>query len=305
MKANGTDRLRSYGRHIGRRYRDFPNVIWVEGGDYTPRTDGSPSELDLVNAVANGIGEGDAGAHPHTAHWKSGTSSAEVAGLDRLDLDATYVYAQAHPYVKLLEDSARDLGVRPFFLFESTYENEHKATPVMLRAQMYQPVLAGGTGFIFGNFPVWHFWSPGDPKWHLDDGGFPGGWKTALDTPGARSAGICGRFFESIRWPDLIPDTAHRVMTSGYGTPGSDEYALMALTGDGRLAVAYFTSTLTVTVDLGRMSGVVKARWFDPASGIYSDIPGGPFPSSGNRQFTPPGRNADGSPDFVLLLEAD
>ena len=303
MKANGPDRLRRYGRYVGERYRGFPNVIWVEGGDYTPSAEGTPSELDLVNAVARGIREVDGGAHLHTAHWRPGTSSAEVAGLEWLDLDAVYVYAGAHPCVKALEAFARDDGRRPFFLFESTYENEHRATPEVLRSQMYQPVLSGGTGFVFGNFPVWHFWSPGDPPWHLDDGGFPGGWRTALDTPGAISAEICGRFFAGLPWWDLRPDAAHKLVTAGFGALGSDEYALAASSPDGRIAVVYFTATLTVVVDLSRLSNPVRARWFDPSSGACSEIPGSPFPNSGSRRFTPPSANASGSPDFVLLLE--
>lgn len=303
MKANGPDRLRRYGRQIGERYRGFPNVIWVEGGDYTPSAEGSPSELDLVNAVARGIREGDGGAHLHTAHWRPGTSAAEVAGLEWLDLDSVYVYAQAHPYVKTLEAFARDDGRRPFFLFESTYENEHKASMVVLRSQMYQPVLSGGTGFIFGNFPVWHFWSPGDPAWHLDDGGFPGGWQTALDSPGARSAEICGGFFAGLPWYELRPDVAHKLVTAGFGTFGSDEFALAASTPDGRLGIVYFTATLTVTVDLERLSGPVRARWFDPSSGAFTEVPGSPLPAAGSRSFTPPAWNAGGAPDFVLLFE--
>jgi hypothetical protein len=34
--------------------------------------------MDLVNAVANGIAEGDDGLHYHAAHWSRGTSGADL-----------------------------------------------------------------------------------------------------------------------------------------------------------------------------------------------------------------------------------
>ena len=36
MVANGPERLREYGEYLGRRYRDFDNILWVHGGDYDP-----------------------------------------------------------------------------------------------------------------------------------------------------------------------------------------------------------------------------------------------------------------------------
>src|SRR5262249_14229121 len=161
--------------------KDVPNILWVEGGDHTPSTAGSPSEMDLVNAIANGIKKGDGGAHFHTAHWDSETLGAEVTST-WLDVDSVYTY-QA-PYVKSLDAFSNDDGVRPFFLIESSYENEHGSSPGLLRSQMYEVVLAGGTGSLFGNFPIWAFWKPGDAPWQYDDGNYPGGWTTALDTPG-------------------------------------------------------------------------------------------------------------------------
>jgi hypothetical protein len=68
--------------------------------------------------------------------------------------------------------------------------------------------------------------------------------------------------------------------------------------------VAYFTFLANVTVNMAKMKGATTARWFDPSSGSYTTVPGGPFASSGSRQFAPPGNTADGSTDWVLLLQA-
>jgi len=53
------------------------------------------------------------------------------------------------------------------------------------------------------------------------------------------------------------------------------------------------------------MSGPVTARWYDPAAGTFTDIPGSPFANDDTRQFTTPGDNADGpgNEDWVLVLE--
>ena len=44
MKLNGVEKLRKYGLYLGKRYKDFPNILWVEGGDHTPSKEGHPSE---------------------------------------------------------------------------------------------------------------------------------------------------------------------------------------------------------------------------------------------------------------------
>ena len=90
MFANGVDRLEQYGRFLGARYRDFPNIIWIEGGDLTPSTSGDPSEMDLVNAVANGVAAGGRrSALPRRALGSRNVRS-RPPGLRWLDIDTTY-----------------------------------------------------------------------------------------------------------------------------------------------------------------------------------------------------------------------
>jgi hypothetical protein len=305
MFANGVDRLEAYGRFIGERYRNTPNVIWIEGGDLTPSTSGEPSQMDLVNAVANGIAAGDGGAHYHAAHWGRGTSGADIAGTDWLDIDTTYPRVDEPVYEKMVADSARDEGLRPVFLLEASYENEHNTSTVTLRSQMYQPVLSGGAGFVFGNYPIWDFWDPGDPGWSEDDGAFPEGWPTALGSEGSESSRIAGDFFRSLPWEELRPQVDHSVVTAGGGTFGDDTYALSAASPDRRTVVVYFPQTNAATIDMGALPGPTRARYFDPAAGAFSELDGSPFSNSGLREITPPGPNGDGSGDWLLVLEAN
>lgn len=303
MYANGVDRLGLYGRFFGARYRDYPNIVWIEGGDLTPSTTGDPSQMDLVNAVANGIAAGDGGAHYHAAHWGGGTSGADLPGLTWLDLDTTYATLKSPVYQQVLDDYHRDAGVMPVFLVESSYENENGTSMRRLRSQMYQPMLSGGCGFLFGNFPMWSFWDPGAPDWP-NDGKFPGGWATALGSPGADAARIAGAFFGSLPWQDLHPDTDHAIVTAGFGTYGDEAYALAASTPDRRTVVVYFTGALAATIDMSQVPGPVRARFFDPALGVYSEVNGSTLTNAGSLEIAPPGLNGDGSDDWLLVLEA-
>jgi hypothetical protein len=60
-------------------------------------------------------------------------------------------------------------------------------------------------------------------------------------------------------------------------------------------------------VDLSLLRGPVRARWLDPATGRFLPIAGGHgLAPAGTRRFvTPAGRRADGSDDWLLVLDVD
>jgi len=147
--ANGPGRCREYGRYLGRRYRDFPNILWVMGGDRDPEE--SRAE---VEALAEGIREYDS-QHLFTAHCAPEHSAVEEYPRESwLGLNTTYTYQLVHP--KLLQDYNRK-PVRPFILIESTYEGEHNSTPLQVRRQACWTLLSGATGQVMGNRPIWLF----------------------------------------------------------------------------------------------------------------------------------------------------
>jgi hypothetical protein len=111
--------------------------------------------------------------------------------------------------------------------------------------------------------------------------------------------------FSARPWHSLVPDQTHSVVTSGYGSFGSDGYVTAARTPDGTLAMAYVPSARTITVDLRALSGPVTAHWFDPANGTFAAIGNGPIDNSGELELSTPGVNVDGDDDWVLVLEKD
>jgi Putative collagen-binding domain of a collagenase len=116
--------------------------------------------------------------------------------------------------------------------------------------------------------------------------------------------------FARRRWFDLVPDRAHAVLVSGYGTESQDgkvndsDYATAARTPDGALFIAYLPTQRTVAVDMSKLPGRVRARWYDPTTGAFLPVAGSPFANADTRRFTPPGRNGDGDDDWVLVLTA-
>ena len=155
IKAGGPEKLRAYGRYVGKKFRDLPNIVWMMGGDYTPEK----SDQWTVGALAEAIRAEDPG-HLMTAHHSPGGSAIEAFG-DARWLDINNVYSYDKDLIRpMLEEYARS-PARPFVLLETTYEGEHGSTPDVIRRQAYWAVLSGACGQFFGNNPIWHFDGPG------------------------------------------------------------------------------------------------------------------------------------------------
>ena len=67
--------------------------------------------------------------------------------------------------------------------------------------------------------------------------------------------------------------------------------------------MAYMPSLRPLKIDLSQLSGPINAQWYDPSRGTFSTIKGSPFANSDKHDFIPPGNNADGDGDWVLLFE--
>ena len=75
------------------------------------------------------------------------------------------------------------------------------------------------------------------------------------------------------------------------------------IAADGSLALAYLPKAQTLTIDLSKLNGLVRGRWFDPTDGSSKIIDGSPFENRGTRELTPPPRNSAGDADWALALE--
>jgi Protein of unknown function (DUF4038)/Putative collagen-binding domain of a collagenase len=290
LRKNGTAKAYAYGRYLGRRYRSFRNILWFNGNDFQSWRD--PHDDALVLAVARGIRSVDR-SHLHTVELEYKVSSSLDDGRWRgtIGLDAAYTYAPT--YTEVLQEYQRRAHL-PVFMVEANYEGEHDYTgPITLRRQEYWSLLSGAAGQFYGNQFTWQMAHE---------------WQQHLDTVGSRQMTYVTNLFVRRRWWRLVPDANHRLVVDGYGeakdccTVDESDYVTAARTRGGRLAIAYLPAGQTITVDLSRMAGRVRARWYDPTSGRFVGVAGSPFHSSGQRSFAPPGANAEGENDWVLVL---
>jgi hypothetical protein len=281
MLTSGTTKLTTYGTYVGKRYAKYPNVIWVDGGDF------NPPNRTVVTAVEAAIKAADP-SHMHTAHCNRGTSSMDYwphATYTWLDLDA--VYTDANVYAGGQTAYTRS-GALPFFSIESIYEGEG-ASPSQVRSQAYGAIMSGGFGHVYGHGDIWGFGV------HLDLS--PANWPGALDSPGAKSMSQLAKLLNTYAWSKLVPDFANALFT-GAASHG----AWSSIAADKKLAMIYAPTSQTYSIDLSKLAGPTNITWFDPTNGATSAEPGGPF--TGNKSLAAKGNNAGGDPDWVIVLES-
>ncbi len=273
VMAAGPEKCLAYGRFLGRRYKDFDNILWVMGGDRDPG-----DAREDVDMVAYGIRESDR-RHLMTAHCHTESAVAEQYPGSWLQVGTSYAYEIVH--LRLGWDYDRKPAI-PLFLIESIYEGEHNSSEVQVRRQAYWAVLCGEFGHVMGNLPIWSF---------------NAGWQAAMEKPGSAGMSHWGRLFRSRAWERLVPDREHKVVTGGLGEFWGLDYLAAAATADGKLVIGYMPSARPITVDLSRMAkGRANAWWFNPLSG--EALPAGTFATDGTRQFSPPGEG-----DWVIVLD--
>ena len=200
----------------------------------------------------------------------------------------------------------------PTIMVESDYEwdnnNGDPGIPGNMRRILWWTYLSGACGYVYGmHFTATTFMVRGSAPVSGYNTTTPL-WKNNLNSPGIIAFGVLIKLFNMIEWWNLVPDQNHIVGTAGFGTPAAtgtyqtNSYVTVSATPDGTLALAYFPqgSNNTLTVAMSTFARSVTARWLDPTNGSYTNI--GTFSNTDIRNFSPPGDNAGGDPDWVLVL---
>lgn len=275
--------LYKWGQYVGKRYRDFDNIIWCIGGDADPSI-----QKQKVLTFVNGLREADS-RHLITAHnIPEEFAATPWEGMNWLSINNLYSYSQS--LYTLCKKAYEKKPVMPYFLIESAYENEHNSTPRRLRSEIYWPMLCGGMGFLGGNCPIWHFSSDSTFCTWAD-------WKTQLDLPGSMSIYYLQKLFRLNQWYRLQPDFEHKILTDGFNEWGSEDYVTAARTSDGSTLIAYLPSSSEVTINLEEISGSrVQCWWYEPGNGKTTQA--GIFPTQGLKKLHPPGEG-----DWVLVVK--
>ena len=90
MVSNGVDKLRAYGQYLGRRYKDFPNIIWMHGNDYQ---EWGPTNDPYVTAIDLGIRDVDPSRlQTVELNYTVSGSLDDPVWAPLIDLNASYTY---------------------------------------------------------------------------------------------------------------------------------------------------------------------------------------------------------------------
>jgi hypothetical protein len=242
-----------YGLWLGKRYKNQPNLVWVNGGDRI-----ATGYESIYRALAHGLREGDGGAHLITYHPSGWRSSAQYFHEDDwLDFNMIQTWTEwSKIYPSILADTLLT-PVKPVVLGEPAYENgpeypQGPITPLIVRRQAWWAFMAGGF-FTYGQNQMWRM----EP-----------GWTETFDTPGSNHMAVFKRVVNSLPWWKRVPDQS--LFASGVSSERSLNTAVRS--SDGSWAMIYLSSPCSVQVHLDKIAArQVKARWINPQDGSEKD----------------------------------
>ena len=290
--------MNAYGQFLGNRYKNFPNIIWVFGGDADPA---QTTIYQNLNTLAAAVAASDPN-HLATleACRASCSGAADLSSLEALPgppswLKLNWVY---NDQATVIQGCQAAFSATPTFLpplmGEDWYELEHGLTSFQVREEGYWEILSGCyLGRIFGNDSIWTFDSPNFVE-------TPATWQSQLGSVGSVGQALMGQLFRSREHWKLQPDVSHKVVTAGFGSGST--ITTTSVTSDGQSIIAYVPNgnSTTLTVDMTKIisgNGLASCWWFNPSTGQATQI--GNFATSGSQNFTAPDGN-----DWVLVIDA-
>ncbi len=296
-----------FGEILGKRYRDYPNIIWIVGGD---RHIENEVHRQIIQSMARGIRKGDGGNHLVTFHPQGGHGSAEYFhNEDWLDFNMRQNGHNPN-FTGVYENTLKDYNrtpVKPVMDGEPIYEdhpiqfnpeqNGH-STSADVRRPLYWNLFSGAFGHTYGHHSIWQMWQPGREPVNYPL--MP--WQEAMDQQGAWQMQFGRRLIESRPFLNRIPDNAvivaDEIPTS---VPGAGRYRFAATrAADGSFAMVYVPAGRKFSVRMDKISGKkVIAWWYSPRNGKVQKI--GKFPGEGIHTFEPPGLGENF--DWVLVLD--
>ncbi len=186
---------------------------------------------------------------------------------------------------------------KPVINLEAMYDGQGEKgwQAVDARSLAWRSWLSGALGYTYGAGdvrPKVPEGSGGVWRWVSDPEKYDY-WKKALQWESAFQMQYLHDFLAAIDWWRLEP--AHELIAN---QPG-DVMRRMVLskTAKGDLAVAFLPNNASIEVDLSAFPKPLRARWFDPIHGRFTEIPDR-AKNQENQRFTPP---APG--EWVLLLQ--
>ncbi len=298
----------AYGKWIGDRYKNFPNIIWILGGD-RPAIRDTNDWRPIWRSMAKGILDGTNGKAIITYHPSGGSySTSQFIHREKwLDINMMQSgHGSGHdvPVWSWVERDRNLFPVKPTLDAEPNYE-DHPVNPwpkwdsangyfneYDVRKQTYRSVFAGACGVTYGHHSVWQFWSPREEKINHADCY----WTEAIDRPGAFQVGYLKKLILSRPSLSRIPDQS--LIVSGQGRNG--EYITAFRDSNDRYAMIYLPYGKKIEIKLNWMkSPGIIAWWFNPKNGKSQKI--GELKRKDIMSFTAP--TSGFLNDWVLVID--
>lgn len=279
----------NWGNWFGNRYKNEPHVIWLGGGDYTPA---AGSETTRANALEQAIL--DAGATQlHTYHNSRGVGAYQKwTGLPSW-LTLGNIYTDEGVSYPIHDEAATEYArspAKPFFLIEDRYADEGGISDSACIVQKWQAILSGACGALIGTAAIWKF----ESGYSSEFGSVANQGMTHLKTLLVDSG---------YDWTTLVPKADTSLVSSSLGS--GQTRICPALGGSGAFAMVIVPSNTNPTVVMTNFTpSSVRARWYDITAGTFTTASGSPFANTGSQTITHPGNNAQGSPHWVLVMDA-
>ena len=299
---------RAYAAFLANRYKDKPNIVWINGGDI------KGTEYQQVwNTIGATLREKDPN-HLITFHPRGRASSSfwfeAQPWLDFNSIQSGHrSYAQdtsaddpryGEDNWRYIEADYKKTPVKPVLDAEPSYEQiphglhdttQPRWTADDVRRYGYWSVFAGACGYTYGDNSVMQMLRPTD-KGSAYGARTP--WFKAIDDPGAGQMIYLKKLILSRPFFERIPDQS---MIADQGK----KYDYVLATRGKKYAFIYIYTGRTITVNPAALGArQIQASWYSPRDG--SSRPIGLFPGTGVQRFVPPGDPRPGN-DWVLVLD--
>ncbi|MFA5328993.1 MAG: glycoside hydrolase family 140 protein [Prolixibacteraceae bacterium] len=261
-----TENAFQYGKWIGTRYKNFQNIIWINGGDRS----GGDGNFEIWKAIAEGIKSVDKN-HLMTFHPWGGSSSSkwfqDENWLDFNMMQTGHGERSYAAYIKLMLPDYLRKPVKPTFDGEPRYE-DHPCNwkPEILgwfddadvRQAAYWNLFSGGFGHTYGCHAIWQFLTPD----RTPVGFARHTWSDDLDLPGASDMINVRRLMESRPMTERVP--FQELVAIKY-MPETD---YIVATKGKNYAFVYIPTGWAANLDLEKLAWKESvAWWYNPRTG--------------------------------------
>lgn len=312
INSNSLSELYNYGKWVGARYKDQNNIIWLtlgEAGSHY-RQDSLPE--NKINALVNGIRDGDTGNKLLTIHadYQRGTSISNDGNicdfnnwqtsqwccpedLPRKD-ERTWKVWEA---IQFDYDKMYNGQPKPSLDSEAWYENNKDfcgATPFNIRRRAYFTIFAGAFGHTYGAGGIWDGLE--------SEEGCSSNALGALHYPGAKNMGYISSFLHRFG-KDFLKFRPNQSLVIDGNSDSYDTHIQSTLAIDNSFALIYSASDARYTADLSILSGhTISGIWYNPRSNEYLTENSILIEDTKKlHSFDPPGNLGAGN-DWILIL---